>query len=437
MRNRALLLIGGLLSTALTQAQVESIELISVGPLNAAADSDSAEPRVSADGRFVVFSSSATNLVVDDRNGIGDVFFLDRQTATLELISIASDDVTQGNGQSSKPFVSDDGRYVAFQSQATNLIANDNNGQPDVFIRDRQLGTTSRASLSNLGTEADRLSSFTGLLDFSGDGRFVIFSANFPDMSDPTSNQNDLWRRDLVNDETTLISQSSAGVAASVPPSSAATNIDGTFVTFVSASSNLVADDTNGLDDVFLRDVVATATDRVSLAPDGSQIETGFSGTTRAGGVSDDGRFVAFANSATDLYDPPESVLRDRIVRHDTMTGENLLVSIDHADQISEFPRMSGDGNTVSYNSPDSFFSNSQIYLRQIDTGQTILISQNTSGGMADAASSRADLSANGQVVAFVSSATDLVADDRNNVNDIFVAALRQTAIFADSFESR
>ena len=131
----------------------------------------SVDPAISADGRFVAFSSDATNLVPGDTNGTADVFVRDRQTGTTRRVSVGSGGA-QGNGLSVDPAISADGRFVAFASDATNLVPGDTNGADDVFVRDRQTGTTRRVSVGSGGAQGDRVSFDPAI---SADGRFVAF----------------------------------------------------------------------------------------------------------------------------------------------------------------------------------------------------------------------------------------------------------------------
>src|SRR5437867_4406185 len=197
---------------------------------------------LSADGRFVAFDSAATDLVAGDTNGVSDVFVHDRQTGTTERVSVASDGA-QGNGSSGlvtfafPPALSADGRFVAFVSFATNLVAGDTNGATDVFVHDRQAGTTERVSVASGGSQSNG---------------------------------------------------SNVGSALSA---------DGRFVAFQSAATNLVADDTNGATDVFVHDRQTGTTERMSVASDGSQ----GNGFNAGPALSADGRFVAFHSTATNL----------------------------------------------------------------------------------------------------------------------------------------
>ena len=147
--------------------------------------------RISADGRYVVFYSHATNLVDDDNNGIRDIFVHDRETGATELISAHSNG-NEGNGSSWNHSTSADGRYVAFSSHATNLVDGDNNGQEDIFVHDRQTGATQRVSAHSNGTEGNGQSNadwdVAGLI--SGDGRSILFESHATNLVDDDNNGN-------------------------------------------------------------------------------------------------------------------------------------------------------------------------------------------------------------------------------------------------------
>ncbi len=179
-------------------------ELISVATGGGGADVDTFADAITPEGRFVVFDSCADNI----GDGSCQLFVRDRQAGVTELVSASTDGV-EGNGPSGGASISDDGRFVAFQSFATNLVVGDSNHAADVFVRDRLLGTTVRASVSSTGEEGSSSSQVPWI---SGDGRLVSFT---------------------------------------------------------SFASNLVSGDANGGSDVFVRDLVNSTTERVSVAPDG------------------------------------------------------------------------------------------------------------------------------------------------------------------------
>jgi hypothetical protein len=149
---------------------VPSIERVSVADDGRQGNNPSTSSSLSADGRFVAFQSSASNLVVNDTNGVSDIFVYDRQTDTTERVSIASDG-TQGNAMAMyQPSLSADGRFVAFQSWASNLVDGDTNGQPDVFVYDRQTDLIERVSLASDGTQGGNK-----VTSISADGCYLGF----------------------------------------------------------------------------------------------------------------------------------------------------------------------------------------------------------------------------------------------------------------------
>src|SRR5205085_12425541 len=192
-----------------------------------------------------------------------------RQTDTTERVSISSAGV-EGNEASSIPTMSADGRFVAFQSDATNLVAGDTNGQTDVFVRDRQMGITRRVSVDSSGNEANGFGSQGAAI--SGDGRFVAFNSSATNLVvDDTNGQYDLFVHDLQTGATERVSVDSTGAQANDTSSEPALSADGRFVAFSSYASNLISADTNGAPDIFVRDRQAGTTERVSLDNAGNQ----------------------------------------------------------------------------------------------------------------------------------------------------------------------
>src|SRR5438094_565922 len=248
---------------------------------------------LSADGRFVAFDSAATDLVAGDTNGVSDVFVHDRQTGTTERVSVASDGA-QGNGSSGlvtfafPPALSADGRFVAFVSFATNLVASDTNGATDVFVHDRQTGTTERVSVASDGTEGNAASAGATL---AADGRFVAFHIAATNLVAGDTNGTTYV---VVHDRQTATTERASANGFSAGP---ALSADGRFVAFHSTATNLVAGDTNGATDVFVHDRQTGTTERVSGASDGTQGNDASAGPA----LSADGRLVAFHSSATNL----------------------------------------------------------------------------------------------------------------------------------------
>jgi Tol biopolymer transport system component len=231
-------------------------ERVSVDSNGVQANFDCLLPQISGDGRFVAFESVSTNLVPGDTNLVWDIFVRDRQTGTTERVSVDSAG-NEGNDRSRSPALSADGRFVAFFSFATNLVAGDTNGHEDVFVRDRLLGTTERVSVDSFGAEANGLSRNP---DISADGRFVAFeSLAWNLVPNDTNSAQDVFLRDRLLETTARITIDSSGVEANNNSWFPKLSADGRCVTYTSVATNLVPNDTNGLNDVFVRDRGALA----------------------------------------------------------------------------------------------------------------------------------------------------------------------------------
>src|SRR5690349_1102715 len=342
-----------------------SVERVSVDSTGAEANGSSVLPSLSSDGRFVAFHSWAGNLVPGDTNGIPDVFLRDRQSGTTELISVGFGGAVP-DGSSAKPVVNGNGRFVVYASQASNLIQGDTNFTDDVFLRDRQTGTTERVSVTHSGAQANSSSWWASVSD---DGRFVAFDSQATNLVSGDTNANwDVFVRDRQLGTTTLLSLGPASVQGndlSVVPRISA---DGRLVAFQSNATNLVPQDTNSTVDVFVRDLAAGVTTRLSVDSGGVQ-GNGESMTTS---ISADGRFVAFESLATNLVTAPSN-------------------------------------------------GNRQIFVRDRQLGTTRRVSVSSAGALANGKCEAASISGDGWVVAFHSSATNLVPGDTNAWRDSFV----------------
>ncbi|CAN5754431.1 PD40 domain-containing protein [soil metagenome] len=224
----------------------------------------SSQPALSASGRFVAFVSLATNLVPGDANGVEDIFVHDRRTGTTRRVSVGA--AGQADGPSTGPSISAGGRFVAFSSDATNLVANDTNGVADVFVHDRRTGKTRRVSVGAAG-QADGSSAGAAI---SGDGRFVAFASLASDLvADDTNDERDIFVRDRKARTTRRVSVGAAGQADDRSQSVIEISGDGRYVAFPSDATNLVSNDTNGLRDIFVRDRKARTTRRVNVGAAG------------------------------------------------------------------------------------------------------------------------------------------------------------------------
>jgi len=303
MKTRALWAVGLALAAVLwlpSFATGGTTERVSVDSEGNQANGTSSGRSISADGRFVAFGSTASNLVPSDANGTWDIFIRDRGTATTNpstrRVSIATDG-GDPNAYSGLPVISADGQSVAFESQATNLVAGERNGFMDVFVWDA--ATTpkiTRVSVASDGTEANGDSGMGGM---TPDGQRVVFWSDATNLvAGGTNGARNVFVHDRVSGETTLASVAADGGLPNGSSDFGSISADGRFVAFVSYATNLVAGDTNGVRDAFVRDLLLGVTRRVSVASDGTQAN----GESRYGtALSADGRYVAPPDLSTEV----------------------------------------------------------------------------------------------------------------------------------------
>ncbi len=395
---------------------------VSVASDGTQGNSFSYRPRISGDGRWVVFPSHATNLVLSDTNGTQDIFLHDRITGETTRVSVASDG-TEANGSSDLPVVSGDGRYIAFDSEATNLVANDTNGYSDVFVHDRDTGTTTLVSASSDGTQGNHYSSWS---DLSDDGRFVSFRSLSTNLVSGDSPIPDIYVRDLMTGTTTRVSVSSDGTGGNESSDIGSLSADGRFVSFQSMSTNLVVGDTNNAHDIFVHDRTTGVTTLVSKATDGTQGD----GPSWMAALSGDGQRVVFDSDAANLVAGDTNVRNDIFV-HDLGTGVTTRVSVNsdgvQGNAESLAPDISADGRFVGFSSDASNLvtgdtnGERDIFLHSLDTGETTRVSVTSEGAQVTGYSYGTSLTNSGRTVAFLSHASDVVPGDSNAVVDSFV----------------
>jgi len=304
------------------------------------------------DGKFIAFESFATNLVNHDFNGTWDAFVRSRAAKATYRVS-QSTDGAEGNGPSADPVISADGRFVAFESSASNLIPNDTNGAiTDVFLRDRVNQTTTLISQSTAGGHGNHSSSDPFI---STNGRFVVFESSASNLvPNDTNGETDIFVRDRSNGTTTRVSVNSSEVAGNAGSYSARITPDGQFVAFESFSSNLIpAVDDNHVADVFVRDRSTGTTSRVSLSSSEGQ-GNGFSSDPT---ISADGRYVAFESAATNFFSGDDNAHVDVFIR-DRSNGATFPASVGPGGGIgnagSENPCFSVDGRYLAFASNSS-----------------------------------------------------------------------------------
>ena len=427
------------------------ISNVSVDSTGEHGNQNSWAPQLSGDGRFVAFISEADNLVANDTNGQMDVFVHDRLSGVTERVSIDSLG-NEGNDGSVSPAISQNGQIVAFVSLASNLVPNDTNGVSDVFVHDRTTGETTRVNVSNEGEEANGESFLAGWdVSISADGRFVAFHSGATNLVPNDTNQySDIFLHDRQTGITTRVSVDSQGEEANFDSLAPAISGNGNVITFRSLADNLVEGDSNNTEDVFVHDRVSGITTRASVSSTGEEAIGEFLPIFEPPAISADGRYVVFHSPWINLV--PGVAESGRVYLHDRQTGTTELVSRNSQGQESngfdQVPAISADGRFVTFSSsgtnlvsfPVSGFTN--VYLRDRDTGQTSLVNFNDQGVPGTGSISPAfgmAISANGQMVAFESEASDLVSPDTNNVFDIFVSerdgSVNPTRSLSVSFE--
>lgn len=340
------------------------------------ANSWSGTPALSGDGRYVVFSADANNLVSDDTNGEVDVFRHDRETGETIRVSLAHDgsELSGGEGYAASPSISNDGNRVVFTSMAPNLVPGDTNDYLDQFVRDIAAGTTIRANLHSDGTQVGKLlRTPNSTPQISGNGRYVSFVSLWSGLGGDVDDYTDIYRRDLRDGFTLHVSYPRPGSNNDGHATAASISGDGRFVVFDSVSTTLVEGDTNGSSDVFLRDMNTGVLERVSVSSDGEEANgSSYIGYQRS--VSNDGRYVIFMSLASNLApgDTNELIdifVRDRVLK--TTTRVNVGPRGAEADRPSSFPTISADGKIVAFESASETFGfetdgRGQIWVRDI-----------------------------------------------------------------------
>jgi hypothetical protein len=396
---------------------------VSVDSAGNEANNSSSESSISSDGRYVAFSSSATNLISSDTNGYTDVFVHDVVTGETNIVSVSSTGV-QGNDQSDDPEISGNGRYVAFQSGASNLVENDTNGG-ELFIHDLHTGQTTRVAIPNIHLQANDSSSHASV---SFDGRYVAFDTLASNLvSGDTNGARDIFIRDRDIGVTIRVSIASDGTQANGGSAQPSISADGRYIAFHSLSNNLVSEDNNSSDDVFVHDLLTQETTRVSINSEGTE----GNGASYWASISDNGRYVAFVSHANNLVQSDINNKQDVFV-HDRLTGQTAIASIssagEQANNDCSYPVISGNGRYVAFNSESNNLVVGgnilrDVYVHDLQTGVTTQASLAWDGTPGN---KRVDnrfpaISYTGRFVVFATDASNLVGGDYSGLMDVFV----------------
>ena len=417
------------------QAATSPVIRVSVATDGRQGNGNSGSPATSADGSMIVFASEANNLVPGDSNATWDVFVRDVKAGTTRRVSVGAGGV-QGNDHSGvfgPPVIDGDGRLVAFESGATNLVSEDTNAATDIFVRDLSSNTTRRISVSSQGGQADNFSDEPAI---SANGRYVAFESAASNLvTGDTNGVTDVFVRDLRAGTTRRVSVSGKGLQGNGYSDMPTISADGRYVAFESKASDLVSGDTNGKTDVFVRDLVAGTTRRVSVSTSRQQANND-SSVFATPSISADGRYVAFESAASNLAAGDTNKALDVFV-HDLSTGRTTRISVGTSgaqaggySTVSGAPVMSADGRYVAFFSsasnlvtPDTNQA-TDVFVHDMTSGATRRVSMTGAGAQANAYSDEPALSSDGRVLAFESLAGNLVTGDTNGKDDVFIRRL-------------
>ncbi len=449
------------------------VKRVSVSSAGDQANNMSSRNDINEDGRYIVFASLASNLVDGDVNGFKDVFLRDMQTGETYLISKSSGG-TQGNGESDTPVISADGRYIAYESYASNLVSGDTNDAQDIFLFDRDTNITIRVSVASDGTEANDHSFYPNI---SSDGQVIAFQSAASNLvAGDTNGKRDIFVHTHATGTTERVSISTDGDESNGENLHPSLSVDGRYVAFTSTADNLlpyvpegpvsgsctcasgtltadscvnstatcagddcscvlnmVPQDDNGVSDIYLRDRTNGTTERISVSSSGQQANGGSAFPS----IDDDGSFIAYESVASNLVSGDTNDVRDVFV-YDRQLGETSRVSVatdgteannssgDGVDEQSV--RISADGQYVVFKSRATNLvegdTNGQVDVfvnHQRESFITKRVSVTSDGGEADSFSYYPSISSDGQYITFYSYATNIVEGDTNGFGDVFV----------------
>lgn len=392
-------------------------------------------PALSGDGSAVAFVSDADDLTADDGNAFFDVFLRDRDAATTVRVSHAAGG-GDSDGDAGYVAISRDGAYVAYTSEASNLIAGDYNGLCDAFVWERATDTTTRVSVLTGGAQGFGIALDCGWISISGDGRYMAFYSGLALTASDSNAKADIFLHDRMTTTTVRVSQTAGGTQhyESEPLFNVDVSDDGRYVVF--EADDVVADiiatpDANSFDEVLRWDRDTLGIEVVALNPVGDPA----SGGSCCPAISADGRYVSFNSQATNLLGPLGDTNGNSDVFVRDMTSfdvERVSVSTagDEGNLNCGFTDISGDADVVAFESDSTnlvafpaFDTNAatDVFTRNRTTDLTVRVSVGFGAVEGDDASYGPSLSNDGTIVAFDSDAATLVYQDENDLHDVFV----------------
>lgn len=368
--------INGVFDVYLFDAHSGALRLLSRALEGQQSDGNSRSPVISADGQFVAWQSAATNMVVDDANGTLDIFLYNLATDEISRISIAHDGA-EADGASQNPAISADGMVVAFESEASNLVPGDVNLAKDIFIRDINLSSTERVSVDSSGDAGIGRASFSSNATLSAAGDLIAFDSFARLSADDRNGDSDIYLRDRVNAVTKRISSGLSLTDANGSSSNPSCDQTCGLIAFDSTASNLVADDANGIRDVFLFDAATSVTSMISRNLVDDQGANGANGQSLHPVITGDGRWVAFESLASNLIAGDTNQRRDIFIGSTRGAAELSRVSESPdglgGDSDSKGISIDEKGRTVAFHTFATNLSDidlngaSDVYLRRME----------------------------------------------------------------------
>ncbi len=417
---RALALAAGL--ALISASCIARVSLTAGGGQANGASNDSS---LSSNGRYLAFVSSASDLVGDDANGQVDVFVRDLWTGATTRVSSSSSGV-ESDAPAWDPFISGDGMRIVFWSHATNLIDGELSSTTNAYLHDLSNGTTIRVASTPTGEIPDGPSYSPAI---SADGTTVVFESEATNLVPGDTNQRrDIFRFDVASADLERVSVSNDGSQADSGSTHGSVSGNGETIAFTSYATNLVPGDTNNQNDVFVRDRVASTTERVSVSSSGVQLTDVLGANAPV--ISASGQFVVFFSGDADLV-PVDTNNTDDVFRHDRSTGDTTLVSTatdgSQGSHYSAQSSISDDGNLIAFQSFSTFdlaitTAIPDVFVKNMATGDLLWATRPVSGPGPNGFNYPPAISGNGLWVALASDATNLdTQDDTNNATDVFV----------------
>jgi hypothetical protein len=399
-----------------------SIKIASVSSDGRLGNDISLNPSISSDGRFVAFESRAKNLINDSQaepifSSKFNVFLHDNQTGATTPIDIGLDG--KERGESRFPSISADGKFVAFYSDAKNLVS-DNSNLPGIFVRDIEKGVTTRISIDTKGSPASNVG-FNPQI--SGNSQYVAFSSTARLTSDDTNDSQDIYIRDIKQGQTTRLNLDSLNFPQQKDFLSFSISDDAKFVTYSVNDKNLKTPQDDVIFDVYVTDRSNGQTKLVSSGINGNRPND----ASRGPKISGDGRYITYESAASNLVTGDNNKAND-IFLYDSSSGTNKLISIDadgkQLTKQSSQPSISPDGGYVSFSSltDDRFirFPNTQAFKYDINKGTSSVITKDTASAFGNGSSISSSIAANGRSLALASTASNLGVKDDNGLYDIY-----------------